>query len=207
VGLATLTEKYNVYSDEILRGFAMHLRLTDWYGFMRAAPFRRSVCGPVAALLVVFGSAWGHDNGLPALAVQFDVEGVTLTHLDADGITARIDLSAIAHKSATLRSLIFERVTVNGVPVRVSPVSGPIRLKPGEPISGLSSVDAWLSYRDMETLQPLRDIIQDGKAAVHASVRGQLELSLLRSSHFLPAVPGPLRSLIVMSRLRYQAGC
>jgi hypothetical protein len=116
----------------------------------------------------------------PARTAEVSVRSVELSEIGPDSVMATVHISATARVSATLRSVFFDQVTFNGIRVHVPPVAGPIRLRSGEPITGLSDLHAVLSYQELDSLEPLRRAVQDGRARVHAEIRAQLELSLFQ---------------------------
>jgi len=114
----------------------------------------------------------------PLAVPEVRVEKVELSDIGADGVVASVRLSAMARNSATLRAIVFDQITINGVRVHVPAVAGPIRMKAGEAIDGLPDLRATLMYRELDSLEPLRRAVRDGAARVHAVVRAQLEMNL-----------------------------
>lgn len=116
----------------------------------------------------------------PTQLAEVLVRSVELAEIGPDSATATVRVSATAGASATLRGLFFDQVTFNGVRIRVPPVPGPIRLRAGESIVGLPDLRAVLTYRELDSLDPLRRVIRDGRAQVHAEIRAQVELTLFQ---------------------------
>lgn len=112
------------------------------------------------------------------LVADVRVEKVELSDIGADSVAAAVRLSATAQKTATLSTIAFDQIAINGVPVRVPPIAGPIRLAAGQQIDGLPELRAVLMYRELDSLSPLRRAVQDGCAHVHAVVRAQIEMNL-----------------------------
>jgi hypothetical protein len=133
-----------------------------------------------ASLLIAF-AAVRHARAQPQSSLaEIRMESVELSDIGTDSLRAAIRISAHATTSATLRGLVFDQVTINGVRVHVPSVSGPIRLRAGEPVANLPDIEAVLPYRELETLDPVRQAILDGRAQVRAEVRAQVELSLFQ---------------------------
>jgi hypothetical protein len=112
-------------------------------------------------------------------AWRLDLHDITLTRIDEEGMTAVLLLTLTANRDATLRGVAFDQVTVNGVPIRVPPLQGPINLKRGQVMEGLS-VEGRMKFRELTSLDPLRDMVRTRSADVHATVRAELDLNILQ---------------------------
>jgi hypothetical protein len=119
--------------------------------------------------------------------VEVLLESVELSNISPDSVEATVRISARAKRAAVVHSLVFEGVTIGGVRVHVPPVAGPIRLRAGEAIEGLSDLRAVVTYQELESLEPLRRAVRDGHADVHAEVHAQLELNLFQKLTLLTA--------------------
>ena len=147
---------------------------------MRGAAGEIAIAGVLSALLFSLAATpLIHGQTSPPPAVV-RVTSISLSDIGTDGAAATVRLSAMANNSGTLRELVFDDVTIDGVRVRVAPVQGPIRLKAGEPIEGLSDLQAEVTYRELDSLEPLRRVVSEGNAQLHGSVRAQLELNLFQ---------------------------
>jgi len=109
---------------------------------------------------------------------EIRIEKVNLSNIGPESIEASVRLSVVARSTTTLRKVLFEEATVNGLRIRVPPLQGPIRLQNGRPVEGLPDISAVLTYRELESLEPLRRAMRDGSAEVHAVLSGQVELTL-----------------------------
>lgn len=110
---------------------------------------------------------------------QIHMQAIQLTRIDTNSADFEIQMNGVAAKSVTLKSMFFQEVTVNGVPVRVKPISGPLKLKQGQPIGDLPILKATVAFREMPTLRPLRNAVADGSAHVHVVLLAQLSLNPL----------------------------
>jgi hypothetical protein len=113
-------------------------------------------------------------------AWRLDVHEITLTQIDNDGMTATLALTVTANRNATLRDVVFDQVTVGGAPVHVPPLRAPIRLQQGRVADGLANIAGRVNFRDVTSLNPLRDLVRTGKASVHATIRAELELNIFQ---------------------------
>lgn len=132
-----------------------------------------------ALLLTILLPAFRLRSAAPDLA-QIRVGSIQLTGIATDRLTASMTVSATAGSTATVSELYFNHVTFNDVRVHISPIPGPIHLKAGEAVTGLPEVQAVLTFQELDSLDPLRRAILDGKARVHAEVRARLELTLFQ---------------------------
>lgn len=144
---------------------------------------KRSDTLSIAALLAVSALV---DTGLAAAAqpesrlAEVQMRSLEISDFAADHIVATVRVSATANGAATVRGLFFDQVTVNGVRVRIAPVPGPIHLRAGEAVDSLPELRAVLNYQELDSLDPVRRAVREGKARIHAEVRAQLELSLFQ---------------------------
>src|SRR5690349_10188476 len=97
----------------------------------------------LAAVVSLVGRASSEVQGtLPVPAPEpalrdVRVDTVALDEFDADGLQVAVRVTAIATTTATLDHLVFDRATVDDLPLNLPPVAGPIQLEKGEPVLGL----------------------------------------------------------------------
>jgi hypothetical protein len=108
------------------------------------------------------------------------VESVEFSSISPDDIEAEVRVSARAKAAAVIHTLVFDGVTIDGIRVHVPPVMGPIHLRAGESIDDLPKIHAMVTYKELETLEPLRRAVREGHASLHGEVHAQLELSLFQ---------------------------
>lgn len=132
----------------------------------------------ITLLISVFASAQEKTNGRPVVGNPH-LESVQLSSLDTDSAEFALCFGGTALKSVTIKSIFLERLTVDGVPMHAPPIHEVMKLKEGKEIEGFPTVNAHVAFREVNSLQPLRDIVTDGKARIHASVLVQLELNPL----------------------------
>jgi hypothetical protein len=111
---------------------------------------------------------------------ELQVRSVELSDIGPDSVVAAVRVSATARSSATLRGLAFDEVNINGVRVHVPPVAGPFRLRAGEAVADLPDLQIVLTFRELDSLDPLRRAVREGRARVQAQVRAEVELNLFQ---------------------------
>ncbi len=110
---------------------------------------------------------------------QIHAHTIQLTRIDTNSADFEIQMNGVAAKSVTLKSMFFQEVTVNGIPVHVQPINGPFKLKQGQPIGDLPLLKATVAFREMPSLRPLRNALADGTAHIHVNLLAQLSLNPL----------------------------
>jgi hypothetical protein len=108
------------------------------------------------------------------------VESVEFSSISPDDIVAEVRVSARAKTAAVVHKLVFDGVTIDGIRVHVPPVMGPIHLRAGESIDDMPQIHAVVTYKELETLEPLRRAVREGHASLHGEVHAQLELNMFQ---------------------------
>ena len=137
-------------------------------------------------------STWGYLTITPTLAAfqalslppnplnGIELRSIEVTDLNTDRVRFQLHLGGIAQGDISIRALSFDNATVNGVPVFLPPTSGMFKFTKGRELRGIGSLHATLYFRDLDTLEPLRDMVRDRKADVRATIHLQPELTLLQ---------------------------
>lgn len=141
----------------------------------------KTIFGAGVALAAILWPPGVRANQQPESPIErVQVDAVDLSSIGPDSVQATVRFSAMARKSGKFRSLVFDQLTIDGVWVKAPPVPGPIRLRAGEPVEGLQSLEITLPYRELESLEPLRRIVREGKADVSVNLRAEVELNLFQ---------------------------
>ncbi len=111
---------------------------------------------------------------------QIRAEHVRLAHVDSSSADFELELSGVATKSVTVRSIFFQEVFVNGIPLRIAPIMGPLKMKEGQDLGEIPVLKATLPFREMPSLAPLRELILNGTAHVRVVALVQIEPNLLQ---------------------------
>ena len=105
------------------------------------------------------------------------VESVQLSNVDSESAQIVMRVSATANVTATLQYVVFDQTTIGSLRVSIPPADGPIRLREGERVE-LPVLEARLSYRELDSLEPVRRILADQRTRVQSVLRGRLALSM-----------------------------
>lgn len=121
----------------------------------------------------------GADEAAGALA-DVEVEEVSVEDLSSDAASLSVQLAARSTRTVTIRSLAFDDVRINGVPVHVPPVETNLALRAGEPVRGLPRLQLRIAFRQLDSLRPIREIVTEEKAHLHLILRAELVLTLFQ---------------------------
>ena len=137
--------------------------------------------GAVLLLLATCHAAGGSqsEDGRPPLR-DVTVTSIDLDDLDLEGIQVTVHLRATANVSATLQTLIFDRASIGDLRINLPPLRGPITLRENQSLEGPRIVRVRLSYRELDSLEPLRRLIESRRGRFRATTRGRLALNLFQ---------------------------
>jgi hypothetical protein len=111
---------------------------------------------------------------------DISIESISLSDFDSDGIVADVQIQATATATTTLRSLTLERVTLNNLRVTLPPLNRELKLVAGQPVTGIPPLRARLAFRELDSLESVRQIVRNGSVRVRGVLRGQIQLNLFQ---------------------------
>ena len=106
------------------------------------------------------------------------VEEVNLESVQAEKLTFDAKMGLFPERSITVKSLSFSAMTVNGLPVYVSPISGKFAMKKGE-FMKLPDVQIVVYTRDLASLTPVRSALEQQKISVAGEILAVIDGSVL----------------------------
>ena len=134
----------------------------------------------IIALLAI-GTAPAMAGQLPGMQqgpVDVKIDSVTLKDVSSD----RIRFDVVSHVSSSrklkIKRVRFERMHLGSLPVYLSPIQDPLMLEKNTPVS-LPSIPMTIYYRDLDSLEPLEEVVRDEQASVDGNARVDLDLNLL----------------------------
>ncbi len=133
----------------------------------------------VLALAGLARTASADSSAQPEIA-QIQIDSVKLSRIDANSAEFELHVTGTASKSVTVKSIFFQQVLVNGIATRLPAIEGPLKLQEGQEIRNLPVLTALVAFREVPSLAPLREIVGEGEAHIHAVALVQLELNLLQ---------------------------
>jgi len=126
-------------------------------GALIAAPLPSSQSGPVAV----------------------SIDTVTLTDVTSDRVRFDVQSRVTSTRSLRIKQVRFEHMRLGRLPVYLSPLQQPLTLEKGVPLA-LPPIPLTIYFRDLDSLEPLEEVVRDQRAAVEGNTRIDLGLGLER---------------------------
>lgn len=115
-----------------------------------------------------------HDG---SVIQNLHLDSVELTSVGQDGFDLSIVYTITSSRPVKIRNLVFEQVRLGGVPMQVPSMETLMVLHGKKDTPDLMpELRAHVAYRDLESLEPLRRAVLDGRATLQVEARAQLEL-------------------------------
>ena len=111
--------------------------------------------------------------------LRAQVTSLALGGIAPDHVRLLLTLTLVADHDATVSQIGFFGLRVNGLPVYSDGAAGPLRLQSGQPAGLGAPLPVDVYYRDLDTLEPLRQLLRDGVARVEGAVVLQAKLNPL----------------------------
>ncbi len=112
---------------------------------------------------------------------QFQVEKIALLNLQTDRIGFTVTPSIIPSAQVHVRTITFFGMRMNGIPVFIPPVSEELDLHAGVKASLRRPMQCTIYLRDLNSLQPLIDLVKSGKIHIEGNALVEAKLDLLPS--------------------------
>jgi hypothetical protein len=128
----------------------------------------------------------------PENELSLRVESFSLTSVSPDGAQAEMHVTARTGVDAKIEHLAFSNVHANGIPFFAKPIDTAIELHHGEDVA-LPPIAVSVYFHDLDSLTPLIQVLQDGKARVRAEVDVTVHASMLQ--HLFLGTARPLAVL------------
>jgi hypothetical protein len=107
---------------------------------------------------------------------QVDVEKVQLADVSREGVRLGISLSVLSGQDVRVQQVSFENLRANDVPVYIAPSTEPFRLVKGQSVRFPRPLQVSIYYRDLDTVQPLVVMLQEGRIRLDGTLTMDLEL-------------------------------
>ncbi|MCB1019886.1 MAG: hypothetical protein KDC27_08155 [Acidobacteria bacterium] len=136
----------------------------------------------LALMLLTLGAraGWTQDAE-PGL--RFALDGVELAEVGGESLAVDLFVEATADRSASIRSLSFHALEANGMPAYIRPLLTPIELRAGTRVR-LGPFRAVFYYRDLQTLDPLRRLVEESKVRFTGRTRAEVDLDWIERIAF-----------------------
>ncbi len=138
------------------------------------------LCGATLLLIalaalpsLVYAATEGKSN---PITVQMD--DLEVRSIGADRITFDLRSSVTATRKLKINRVRFLHVRLQTMPIYLAPIEQRLELDPAK-TTVLPAIPLTIYFRDLHSLEPLEQAIEDGKATVKGNVRADLELNLV----------------------------
>jgi hypothetical protein len=116
-----------------------------------------------------------------AASDQFHVEKVELLDVATDRIRFAVTPSITSPQSVRVKMITFYGLRINRIPVFVPPVAEELQFQPGVRVTPRRPMQVTVYLRDLDTLQPLIDLLHNEKVHIEGSALVEAKLDLLPS--------------------------
>jgi hypothetical protein len=138
---------------------------------------------PTIGFLAVFFPLSAADPSPIALRV----DSISFADVALDRVHLELTLGISTRVHLTLKSAKFETMRLNGLPLYIAPLAEKLDLDPSKQWHSVKLAPITVFFRDLQTLAPLRDLVNDEVAQFEGQARVELDLPLA------PRVVLPLR--------------
>jgi hypothetical protein len=109
--------------------------------------------------------------------ITLRVDSVSFIDAAADRVHLEVALGVSTHVHLTLKSARFETMRLNGMPLYIAPLAGKLDLDPAKKWQSVRLAPITIYFRDLETLAPLRRLVNDETAEFEGQARVELDLA------------------------------
>ncbi len=114
---------------------------------------------------------------LPA-PVAITVDGVDLKNVSTDRVQFEIRSHVTADRNLKIKRVRFEQMYLGTLPIYLSPIEDRLELKKGTPTT-LPRVPVTIYFRDLDSLEPIEDVVRAQSATITGKTRIDLDLNLI----------------------------
>src|SRR5580698_2386530 len=147
--------------------------------YLRGKPTSMNTIKTMIVASLATASLWAQSNTQSANPpVTTSIDRLELVAITSDH--ARFDLHArvTATRNITVARIRFEEMRLGEIPFYLSPVDQKMELKSGQEAM-LPAIAMTIYYRDLDTLEPLEEVVRNGEIRVRGRADADLDLSLL----------------------------
>src|SRR5262249_15028427 len=110
--------------------------------------------------------------------VQVLIDGIDLVGAEHDRVLIEVRTHVISVRTLSIQRIRFERVRLGSVPVYLSPIDEQAQLTATSP-PPLRPIHVTVYFRDLDSLAPFIQAVENGSITVPATTRIDLDLPLL----------------------------
>ncbi len=110
--------------------------------------------------------------------VTITMDSIYLKDVSTDRIRFEIRSHVTADRKLRIKRVRFENMYLGTLPIYLSPIEDRLQLEKGVPI-GLPPVPVTIYFRDLDSLQPIEDVVRGQRATITGRARIDLDLNLI----------------------------
>jgi hypothetical protein len=126
-------------------------------------------------LLLLAGTAFADGGKTPS--VNMVVQSLSLASVTADRIQFTAHVSLASSRKVVMHEVVFRQLYANGIPFYASPIEDHVALLPGENVLPPKPLTLTVYLRDLASLKPLRQLVQDEKISITGTAYANLDLN------------------------------
>ncbi|HEX4136384.1 MAG TPA: hypothetical protein VHY84_17350 [Bryobacteraceae bacterium] len=124
-------------------------------------------------------SLWAQPKTQPAKPpVTTSIENVELVAAGTDHVRFEVHAKVVATRSVTVARIKFEEMRLGEIPFYLTPIDQRMELKSGQ-AALLPAIAMTIYFRDLDSLEPLEEVVRNGEIRVHGRASADLDLSLI----------------------------
>jgi hypothetical protein len=113
-------------------------------------------------------------------SVDAQLQKMTVVDLARDHLRLALSLALLSRNDLTVRQITFESLRVNGIPFYAAPLTDRLQLPAKQRFEMPQPLQLTLYYRDADSLKPLTELAEQGKAHVEGTLYLDVELKALQ---------------------------
>ena len=108
-------------------------------------------------------------------SVQAKILGAELVRAGSESIQVDFSIEAESQRAVRIRSLNFRGLSANGMAAHIAPLKGAVAMPANQPIR-LEPLRATFYFREMDSLAPLRALVEHARIRIEGTARIEIEL-------------------------------
>jgi hypothetical protein len=114
----------------------------------------------------------------PPVPVAVTIDGIDLSGVSADSIRFELRSHVTADRNLKLKRVRFEEMYLGTLPIYLNPIDDRLQLVKGSAVE-LPRVPVTIYFRDLDSVEPLEDVVRSQSATITGKARLDLDLNLI----------------------------
>jgi hypothetical protein len=129
--------------------------------------------------IAILGSIAENSPAARTNPLSVQVDSIGLESAGTESLVLRVQGHVLAPQSVRIKRITFDQMQLGGMPLHAAPIDEVIDLKRNTRVD-LPAVLVTVDYRDVNSLQPLRQAVSDGQAHIRSTARVDLDLNIFQ---------------------------